>query len=86
MSLDHNKIFICGGTANLPGLVDEIQNGIESWNEERKRPYEIKEFCTAPKPELAVFRGLSVLTADLHAAGQFDVSTIKKKDHFTARR
>ena len=79
MSRDHNKILICGGTANYPGLVDEIHDKIDKYI---GNSFKLKEVVTVPKPEAAVFRGLSILAADMHAAGHFKTNFLKKNDYF----
>jgi hypothetical protein len=65
----HNKIFFAGGTLNIPGLFDQINLRINKWFVEdsnlKKKPVESIE--VARKPEEAVFRGLSLLVAEMKA-------------------
>ena len=76
MMKNHNKIFIAGGCSNLPGLVSKIHAELDTWNENITR-FKFKGFNSAPKPENAVFRGLSLLVADLHCADFWKVISIK---------
>ena len=75
MKKDHNKIFITGGCSNVPGLVSKIHADIDTWNENQPR-FKFKGFNSGPKPENAVFRGLSLLVADLHCADFWKVISI----------